>query len=1403
MKFNRLRRLGALALALVLALSLAVTPAWADDPDATPDPNTPVSVALESLTLTVGDPATRVKATATYPDGSSKTYSNANLRPWSSSDVNVATVNGNGAVTALSEGTAVISATFNGAKIECAVTVEAPPQTVPVAGLGLNPTMIQNMKVGDTRTITANVTPTTATDRTVTWSASPDNVVRLEPEVRTDADGKVVAVECKVTALRPGNAVITATTNGVKADGQALSATCPVAVVAADPSLSFDPVGPLFLEAGQTGTVKAVTTGLVKSITWTYTGKDITLSSNTGGTITITAGDKRATANISVKAEFTVYQNGKETTRTITQTYAVNVADSTSVRVDSITLNKTTATLPQGGTLALTATVSPSNAANTRVDWRSDNTDVATVDAKGVVTAKAAGEATIWAKPVYGTVQAYCTVTVTPSATGITFNTDENVYNEPTSGGGQKYTLTFRRTNRSDAVTVSTTLTPSTSQDAVLWKSEDSTVATVSGTGTSATVTRRNAGKTTITAVPVGGDGKPRPGVTPAELEVIVSGITLPTTLTLTENRRDSLELKAFGDAETDAVPEWLSTDPAIVMVDANGRLTARSKGSAVITATKSGYSATCTVTVVEDSSGIITLTGNHPAGSPVNMATASATSQVSSGTLASVLDAVCREKTKVLNSNGTYTTYGLSYVTNLSVASTDQGILHDQHHSSADTGAGVGIQEIYYPGTAPQGQRSLSDLSFVPRTTFSGTAEISYTGRSTNNQNFTGVIRVNVNGTGDVMYSSSEGSVVNFVADDFNLYHPNLRSVSFTPPLDSRGTLYYGYSSASQPGTKVTGSDTYNRTGSPSLDRVSFVPASGFEGTVSISYKGTDTAGRSFTGVVTITVTNNRGGSGAVSDIYYAAPEDGWITFRSADFSAASQYTLGEALSYVRFTLPASSEGTLFYNYRGFGSYDSAVASTTSYYYSGTPSLGGVTFVPTTTTPSQVDIEYTGYTVRGNTFTGTIHIGQNDTAQQGGLRYTVFTGKSMNFNAYDFNTACIAATGASLNYVLFSPLPAVGSGALRYTRGNSTSYSSVTTSTRCYRTSSNTWDVQLSNVSFLANNTYTGTVTIPFTGYNTNGVSFTGEVVITVTPPTTGDSVYYGTTASPLQLSSSRMRSACSGVLDGTLSYITFNSLPSTSAGRLYVGYSRIGTGTQVNTGTRYYVSGSGTPTIDQISFVPRGRYGGQVSVPYTATNTNGKSVTGIITFNITNIGSSTYFSDMGNHTWAGPAVDFLYRNNITNGVTATTFGPDQRILRCDFVLMLCRAFRFTESSGYSFADVPTNAYYANAVATAKRLGIVNGDGVNFMPNSELTRQDAMVMIKNALDAAGWNVGSASTSILGRFPDGASVASYARNAVSTLVQMGAVNGDNGMLYPYNPITRAEAAMILHFVMTM
>lgn len=1255
------------------------------------------------------------------------------------------------------------------------------------------------MTAGDTYTFPkADITilPGNATNKELTWS-----VTNQTGKATVDENGTIKALEA-------GTVVITATAK----DGGGAHGECTVTIKESASGMTLDPTSlVLSTEPGgqypNRGTITPTLSGANRDrveIRWTTSNATAAAFDSAGkNNITTTGGDpvtifarKSITGPITITAVATFKNDKGTTTATVRKTCSVTVLDADSIAITSMTLSETSHKMPEDGSFTLTVkSVTPANAPVKTVKWStSDPTEsIIRVDDSGKVTAMGPGEAAVIATADYGGARAVCTVTVTEKAETIRLNFG---YDSNSPIGSNKYTYTFRDTGN-DYVPVTAVLTPSGTYgavDPIRWTSKNPSVATVTNTtSTKVVVNKAGPGRTTISAIPMDPQGKDRAGVDPAEITITVSGVTIVNdsdsvlnTLTLLPGSRQTVLAQAWGAANNgNSSCDWSSSDPSIVTANPkNGEstiLTARAPGTAIITARKGSYTATCTVTVTEDSIGLIDGISTKPG----------VAYQFSN--LAGRLQSACSQKTGST----------LSYVTNLTVASTDQGILHDQHHSSADTGAGVGLQDRYYPGTAPQGQRSLNDLSFVPKNTFSGVAEINYTAWAANNQSFSGIIRINVNGTGDVSYASSEGSVVTFLADDFNLYHPNLRSVSFTLPLDSRGTLYYGYTSPSQPGTKVTANTAYYRSGTPSLDRVSFVPAAGYKGTVTISYTATDTSGRTTPGTVTISVDGGNT-SAAPGDLYYPVAEDSWVTFRSADFSSASLAVLGEPLSYVRFSLPKSSDGTLFYNYRGFGNYDSAVDSTTSYYNGGTPSLGGVSFVPTTTTPSQVDINYTGYTVRGNTFTGTIHIGQNDpTQQQNGLRYTVFTGKSVYFNAADFNTACVTATGASLSYVQFSPLPAVGEGTLRYTRGtNSTTYN-LSTSTRCYRTSSSTSNVLLGSVSFLANNSFTGTVTIPFTGYNTNNVSFTGQVIITVTPPTSGDSVFYGTTASPIQLSSSRMRSACGDSLDGTLSYITFNSLPSASAGRLYVDYSRIGTGTQVSTGTRYYVSGSGTPTIDQISFVPRGRYGGQVSVPYTATSTNGRTTTGIITFNISNTGNSTYFTDMSNHTWAGPAVDFLYRNSITNGVTANTYGPDQRILRCDFVLMLCRAFRFTGGSGYSFADVPTNAYYADAVATAKRLGIVNGDGVNFMPNSELTRQDAMVMIKNALDAAGWNVGTASTSILGRFPDGTGVASYARDAVSTLVQMGAVNGDNGMLYPYNPITRAEAAMILHFVMTM
>ncbi|MDO5116146.1 MAG: Ig-like domain-containing protein [Synergistaceae bacterium] len=91
-----------------------------------------------------------------------------------------------------------------------------------------------------------------------------------------------------------------------------------------------------------------------------------------------------------------------------------------SVAVTGVTLDHATLTLAgTGATAQLTATVLPADAANRNVSWSSDNSAVAAVDANGLVTAIAAGTATITVTTEEGAFTASCAVTVngTPTPT--------------------------------------------------------------------------------------------------------------------------------------------------------------------------------------------------------------------------------------------------------------------------------------------------------------------------------------------------------------------------------------------------------------------------------------------------------------------------------------------------------------------------------------------------------------------------------------------------------------------------------------------------------------------------------------------------------------------------------------------------------------------------------------------------------------------------------------------------------------------------------------------------------------------------------------------------------------------------------------------------------------------------
>ena len=91
--------------------------------------------------------------------------------------------------------------------------------------------------------------------------------------------------------------------------------------------------------------------------------------------------------------------------------YQIHVAAKT-ITPTKVSLNKTKATIYKGKTLQLKATVSPSDATNKAVTWKSSNTKVATVSSTGKVTAKAAGTATITCTTKSGSKKATAKITV-------------------------------------------------------------------------------------------------------------------------------------------------------------------------------------------------------------------------------------------------------------------------------------------------------------------------------------------------------------------------------------------------------------------------------------------------------------------------------------------------------------------------------------------------------------------------------------------------------------------------------------------------------------------------------------------------------------------------------------------------------------------------------------------------------------------------------------------------------------------------------------------------------------------------------------------------------------------------------------------------------------------------------
>ena len=176
--------------------------------------------------------------------------------------------------------------------------------------------------------------------------------------------------------------------------------------------------------------------------------------------------------------------------------------------------------------------------------------------------------------------------------------------------------------------------------------------------------------------------------------------------------------------------------------------------------------------------------------------------------------------------------------------------------------------------------------------------------------------------------------------------------------------------------------------------------------------------------------------------------------------------------------------------------------------------------------------------------------------------------------------------------------------------------------------------------------------------------------------------------------------------------------------------------------------------------------------------------------------------FADVPQDAWYHSAVEHVYRNNIMQGTSPTTFEPNVDISRAMaaatlFRLEHGRMANAQDSWENPFEDVPPNVWFAPYVSWAHSNGIVSGlSDVHFAPHDAVTREQFAAMSQRYAHL----VGLAYPSVwqLYDFPDYDAVSEWARSSMNTMLVLGTIKGtDEGNLNPRGNISHAEAAQIL------
>ena len=314
---------------------------------------------------------------------------------WKSSDTSIATVDANGYVKGLKEGTVTITVTSsNGKKATCSIKVIK--NTINVDKIILNSDKL-NIEVGELSQLIAKVEPSDATERDLVWESSDNSIATVDNNgvikgvksgtvtitVKTK-NGKVVAT-CKITVknvLIPTN----------------IPTPIPTPTPSEIESLRFvDDNVSVRKDSSQKLIVEIKPSSLSKSkLIWKSSDTSIaTVDEN--GTV---KGLKEGKVTITITSS-----NGKMATCTVTVT-------TDKISVDKIILNPNKMIIGVDETKQIIATIEPSDATERELVWESSDSSIVTVDNNGIIKGIKPGNVTITVKTKDGKVISTCSVTV-------------------------------------------------------------------------------------------------------------------------------------------------------------------------------------------------------------------------------------------------------------------------------------------------------------------------------------------------------------------------------------------------------------------------------------------------------------------------------------------------------------------------------------------------------------------------------------------------------------------------------------------------------------------------------------------------------------------------------------------------------------------------------------------------------------------------------------------------------------------------------------------------------------------------------------------------------------------------------------------------------------------------------